>query len=924
MDAEKRVRRAVLDWSRPALHSAAREVIDRFAAGPDRDLSGVMCVFPGKQAGRRFLEILTDLTDGRFIPPEILTVGQLPERLYTPKKPFATLLTQQAAWAQALKKLDPSDLREVVPSPPEEEDVDGWLRLGDVLRRQHRELTADRLDFDDVAKRGESLEGFDETRRWEVLSQVQKLYLEILDGLNLWDQQTARISAIEFKEFATDDEIVLVGMVDLNQTQRGMLAAVADRLTVMVHASPEWVNERFDTFGCVKPGAWKSVSIPIDDSQVQIVDGMKEQSDAVAWSLSELSSEFAMNEITLGVPDDRIVAHLRRTLAAVEIPVHWGIERTLPDSAPYQLLEAIADYLQGESVDDFSRLIRHPDIAHWLSQHDLPFDWLTRWDIYVSQHLQRTTRILPGKKRAVDFASKLVRSISDLIKPLNRAPKPLTDWIEPIGKLFEAVYAEREIHIEDSEDQLLRQAIETIFNAWTEHEKLPESLVPVLSAADAIRLTLTQVQQEFLASSSDEPSIQLYGWLDLALDDAPAVIITSVNEGYIPSSVNHDLFLPNRLRVHLGLEDNDRRYARDAYSLSSILSSRKQVKLISSKHDIRQEPLAPSRLLFATEPHEIARRVVRYFDEQDQTLNRAPIGLTTDRNESDFHIPRPVAGAAEKTSFSVTEFRHYLASPYRYYLNQILRLEEVTDDPVELDPAGFGSLIHAVLEDFGRSDAALQTDPARISEFLNECLNEKVKAEYGSDPLFPIAVQVEQIRHRLDGFARWQAEWIRMGWKIRHTEYGNQKHVSFPLDDGRKIKLRGRIDRIDFNEKTGEWAILDYKTGDSGMAPEKTHRWKEEWVDLQLPLYRHLAKPLGVTGTVKLGYVTLPKTESLIGAQLAEWTEEELKDADRVTRETASKILDGEFWVELEKTPDWYEQFSAICQDYIFEREAIV
>ena len=103
MDAEKKVRRAVLDWSQPALRSAAREVIDRFAEGPDRDLSGVMCVFPGKQAGRRFQEILAEITSGRFIPPEILTVGQLPERLYTPKKPFATLLTQQAAWAQALK-----------------------------------------------------------------------------------------------------------------------------------------------------------------------------------------------------------------------------------------------------------------------------------------------------------------------------------------------------------------------------------------------------------------------------------------------------------------------------------------------------------------------------------------------------------------------------------------------------------------------------------------------------------------------------------------------------------------------------------------------------------------------------------------------------------------------------------------------------
>ena len=51
--------------------------------------------------------------------------------------------------------------------------------------------------------------------------------------------------------------------------------------------------------------------------------------------------------------------------------------------------------------------------------------------------------------------------------------------------------------------------------------------------------------------------------------------------------------------------------------------------------------------------------------------------------------------------------------------------------------------------------------------------------------------------------------------------------------------LIGRIDRIDRNERTGELAVLDYKSSDSAKTPEQIHRQgrtsEKEWIDLQLP-----------------------------------------------------------------------------------------
>ena len=67
--------------------------------------------------------------------------------------------------------------------------------------------------------------------------------------------------------------------------------------------------------------------------------------------------------------------------------------------------------------------------------------------------------------------------------------------------------------------------------------------------------------------------------------------------------------------------------------------------------------------------------------------------------------------------------------------------------------------------------------------------------------------------------------------------------------------LRGRIDRIDYNEQTGDWLLLDYKTR---MAPTTRTRFTgygDSWIDLQLPALsapRHGAR---CGRPLRLGYI---------------------------------------------------------------------
>lgn len=916
------ITRKFVDWSQPALPAIVDDLRREYTVLGTCDLSGVLAVFPGQQAGRRFLELLASRTGGQVSPPRIITVGQLPEFLYEPKRPFASPLTQRLAWAEALRALPSSELQILISQPPGEHDVDAWLNLGEMLSKQHRELAADLLDFDDVAQRGASLPDFNETERWQILAKVQKFYLELLDSFELWDQQTARLVAIEQAECHTNRNIVLVGTVDMNQTMRSMLDQVGHRVTAYVHA-PQKLKSRFDEHGCLIPATWDETPIEIDEEQIHVVEGPGEQANAVARILHKCSERYAIDDFTVSVPDDRIVPHLRRTLHQFDVPTNWIIGGHIPETRPYRLLLTIADYLESERIDRFASLIRQPDISAWIDQHGLRSDWLTMWDAYQCERLQQTTAEIIGNSDSSKTAAEIKGVVHALLEPLQGDARTLADWAEPIVDLLLKVYGTRELDREDPTDQILIDACRKIQQACVEHTSLPEQLLPVVSAPQAIQLTLEQIRSEIIPVHATEDAIQLFGWLDMPLDDAPVAMVTSFNEGYIPSSVNHDLFLPNQLRVHLGIEDNQRRYARDAYALSVLMNSRKETHLIVGKRDVKGEPQKPSRLLFATKPKQIAERIVRFYDPEKQSVETFEPPLRAGMEQSGFTIPRPEPPPKPKRSFSVTEFREYLKSPYRYYLRYVLRLSELSDDVAEMDPMAFGNLIHDVLNEFGESQVKDSIDHREINQYLRETLDAIVLQKYGTQPLYPVTIQVEQAHARLAAWAQWQASWRTQGWEIRFVEVGGRESIKFPLDDQRNIFIRGRIDRIDFNARTGQWVILDYKTGDSGQHPERVHRRYKQWIDLQLPLYRHLAKPLQVMGDVQLGYVVIPRDTNEVGALLANWSEEELLEADAVVRDTARKILDEEFWQEIDRKL-FPNEFDGICQTHVFGKEALV
>ena len=659
----------------------------------------------------------------------------------------------------------------------------------------------------------------------------------------------------------------------------------------------------------------------------------------------------------------------------------------LKDSRPWRLLNGIVDHLtsaRGGLPPDFatlSDLVRHPDVADWIDRHlprstskpsakAEPADWLTELDQYIAKHLQSSPGVLLGSQNRRKIVGGIISSVESLLGQLCSAElrvagtttgapgtatsqqqllfdgdvdvmprslhsqleskRPLNLWATGVLRLLDAVYRDYELQPDEFRDKGISACCTALSEAAEVLTRVPDGVMLKCTAAQAIQFLLKETAETPIPPAPNDNAIDLLGWLELAMDDSPVLLLTGFNEGFVPESVTSDVFLPNSLRTLLNLRDNRRRYARDAYALTAMMNSREQMVFIAGQTDAKANPLAPSRLWFAADAESLPARVRKFYDSETTDGGSPSLDAATDESDSATHeetprrlsgftIPKPVEVPSAPAEIPVTAFREYLECPYRYFLKRELRLRSVEDETLELAAPAFGSLIHDVLNDFGQSAYSEATTAEPIEEFLLRTLNSLALQRFGRNRSATVSVQLQMVQNRLTAFAHWQASNASEGWRIKHSEK-ELRYEEFTDSEGRPVTLIGRVDRIDQHQTTGQWRVLDYKSSERADRPESTHFKKQEWVDLQLPLYRLLVRSLDVHDNLELGYIHLPGDLAKVGASIAKWTDIDLDSAETTAREVAAHIIDLRIDRVEPGQPRRSTEFARVCQDTVIDR----
>jgi ATP-dependent helicase/nuclease subunit B len=943
-----------LDAARGVLPEAAAWLLaqscDPAGAEETADLSNVIVVVPGRRAGHRLLEILLDLAASRSLdlaPPQTVTLGRLPELLYQPARPLADDAVEILAWVAAIASAREADRERVAPG------IGGARsRLVEVARSlaaTHRELAAVGLGFHELAKRADSLlPGFGDHARWEALARIERDYLDRIDSEGLWDRQTARREAITRREVACDKRIVLIATVDIDPLQRQMLAATATAIDSLVAAPPDMTAEDFsncfDGLGCIVPEAWATREIPLPLAAVRLVDDADAQADAVVDWLRTIGGRLAADEITIAVPDAEVAPAIEQKLAAAGATGRYGTGRTVRRSTPWQMLFCVCDWLARGDFASLAALVRSPAVVALVRNKTgiaLPAalaDEVAARHLPLAidrDHLAKAAE-RPEHRAANARFLEMLAAIDGWLAPLREtgaavdrpAPKKsrlktkarpgpegstlAAAWTEAVRQAVAATLEGVSIDRDAPDDRVVARALESLGELLSSMATIPDSLAAAAGAEGLAQLLLASWSTELVPPVPVADAIDIVGWLEVPLDDAQALAITSAVEGFLPSGQSRDPLLPETLRKVLALEDAARIAARDAWILSLAVCCRSDLLVIVPRRGADGSPTVPSRLLFRRDPAEVVKAARAFFAPQEPEAAAASAPAAASR----LVVPRPPAGPVDVASMRVTEFKDYLACPYRYWLRHRLRLGRVTDDALELGPADFGTLIHECLDRFARhEDLASCTDGEVLADELSRILDTFVRFRYGPQAAPAVAVQAELARRRLGAFAHAQARRAAAGWRIHLSEH-HVKDAAIDVD-GKPMKLSARIDRIDHHPESGRWQLLDYKTSARARTPERSHRDAHGWVDLQLPLYRHLLAALpgiGDHGLVDVGYFNLPARVEEIGIVTAEWTDADYAAADETARAVVRGVRAGVFWPPNDEAARSFPEFDAICQ----------
>ena len=310
--------------------------------------------------------------------------------------------------------------------------------------------------------------------------------------------------------------------------------------------------------------------------------------------------------------------------------------------------------------------MRHPSIHEWLLTKAIPGDWLSEMDRHQGEHISRA---LGSRWQGEGWSREAVQKVYGTLRFCAAACRPIGPtrfcrswrWFSGGNRSAGEVEPDRTVLI----------VYDQIREALVEQHAVPAALTPAVAGLDAVRLVLKQIEGGNVPPLPDAGAMELLGWLELPLDDAPAVVVTGFNEGRVPASLNSDVFLPNQLRRELGIVDNDRRYARDAYALSVLAASRKELRLIAGRRERRRRAdVAQPAFVHLRRPRKVARRVTTFFDDKKRPRRpRIDAGrLRAGSGKVALRAAEAPAIEEKIQSMRVTEFKDYIACPYRYYL----------------------------------------------------------------------------------------------------------------------------------------------------------------------------------------------------------------------------------------------------------------
>ena len=785
-----------------------------------KSLAHVLVVVPTAQSGRRLRFALAKHAAtngwGGLVPPVVAMASSL---LNGDSPDVASEAIEIATLAEVLLDIDLSEFPLLFPKVPDERGLRWALDTSESLLGIPQVLGEGAIFAHEV-------KCDEEKERWSDIAKLEGLFLAALKRKGFASRLESRRAAVDAGcRIEGIRRIVLPGLADVQPALVRYLENSSQEITLLVHAE-ECDSLRIDDWG--RPTEHFSASVrPADifPAPTAVIEA-----DDIAGFFRSVKPEDALP--ALAVCDSEMYPELegafQNRFAEDELVLRNPTRENVAKSSLGRLLTSILTLSESGDYTTFSAFLRSGDVARWLTNElkETPAGiaaFVGALDSVQNAHLPRTVEEtlsairsdLPAARRDSERDA-----LAGLLKVCELVKSELGDPFMFLRKMFSFVKLDER----NPGDRELVAAAEKVRELRREVEvgAVPQRMRGMLFSKLLKRAgyMLEPLAPNILAAN---------GWLEVPWCDEDELVIAGFNEGCVPESIVGHPFIPDSLRASLGLVTNEMRAMRDSFIFAEAVRCREAGCVRVHMHQIAGDKnvMKPSRILFGGigdgDLPGLARRLYAVTKgHEGSPPKRLPDAWR-------LRLPVPPKERVERKTISPTRLDQYLRCPFNFFLQETFG-EPSDDRAQELDAMTFGTLCHEVLDRFAKEGPKDSVDAQEIADWLEHEARILLGA-YGTSLPAIIELQGESAIARLRNFAPAQAARRKAGWRIIAAEQSLECRIK-----SSNTLLRGKVDRIDENEHTGELAIIDYKTWE---AP------RDESTSLQLPIYRAMVQCSG-------------------------------------------------------------------------------
>lgn len=528
----------------------------------------------------------------------------------------------------------------------------------------------------------------------------------------------------------------------------------------------------------------------------------------------------AIEELRVAVilPEEKSLPPLLSSLSTMSIPLNVTMGYPLSSTNVAIWFTQYIEYLLSQrrltdrtelSAELLDRLVRHPLSSLLLTEEEKK--QLNEIKVYSLPYFALES--LPPSSDQVS---------SKLFEVLHYPPRNAEELLQQLLEIadeFAIVFRGKREQDESTVQAVLQVDLEFL-KKYQETLTALSNTLPIMSEDLDIAI-VAQLLNSLVYNASvpfeGEPlkGLQVMGLLESRLLLFDYILIPDANERQFPRAYSEEnTFIPFTLRVGYGLPIYRFKESIESYYFYRLLARSKKVFFVTGGVD----DIEPSRYIAQLKYLSSASFTKKVVQLHEAAIN--PQAIEIEKTEEVMERLNRFLDSSPQKVFSPSTLNTYSICPLRFYFQHVRDIKEDLIEDDLLTPIDLGNVIHSSMENLYKNyigNRVTQKDFIELQQQAKDVVLQQYKEivfkgrksqeDFGGIHEIYCNTAKLYVKAILQHDAKYEA--------IDYLESEHRIDFDFLLPDGKKVPIKGYIDRIDSVERDGEKVlrIIDYKTG---------------------------------------------------------------------------------------------------------------